>query len=440
MPRLCLLGLATAVACSYDARQLAGPPIGSDAASVDQSSNGKDVLPGGPDVPAGLPDLSSGTGGSGGRIDGTIGSDDVPTTSDTTPGTLDAHDMGGVAPPDAPSSGGVGGSSGFGGAEAAGGISGTGGVPGTGGFVGTGGIRGTGGIGGTGGGISSGGATGLGGVAVCGDAVVTRGEACDLGSANNTGACGTCNPDCTLAPPCGNGISGAGGSLLTGLVAYYKCDSATGTTLPDSSGNGNNGTLVSSGGTGYTFSAGKVGSKALTLAKAGQGYVSLPPAVFANATDITIATWVYVTTSQNWQNVLDVGTNAQLANNTSTGTRYMNLVPKNGGTNLAFAISKDGYANEQTLTTTALPTAQWTHVAVVLTTGQATLYINGLQVAASSSVTLRPTDLGAVDYAYLGKSQFTANPYFDGAIDEFRVYGRALSSAEVAALTVYSGP
>ena len=41
---------------------------------------------------------------------------------------------------------------------------------------------------------------------VCGDGIVTRGEACDLGAANNTGAYGTCNPDCTLTPRCGDGI------------------------------------------------------------------------------------------------------------------------------------------------------------------------------------------------------------------------------------------
>jgi fibro-slime domain-containing protein len=41
---------------------------------------------------------------------------------------------------------------------------------------------------------------------VCGDGIVTRGEACDLGAANNTGVYGTCNPDCTLPPRCGDGL------------------------------------------------------------------------------------------------------------------------------------------------------------------------------------------------------------------------------------------
>ena len=41
---------------------------------------------------------------------------------------------------------------------------------------------------------------------VCGDGVPTAGEACDLGMARNTGAYGTCNPDCTLPPRCGDNM------------------------------------------------------------------------------------------------------------------------------------------------------------------------------------------------------------------------------------------
>ena len=241
-----------------------------------------------------------------------------------------------------------------------------------------------------------------------------------------------------LGPDLGPDTSPDTSTLLSGLLAYYKCESTTGTTLQDSSGSGNNGTLV--GGTsGYSFPAGKVGT-ALALAKAGQGYVSLPPAVFANATDITIAAWVNVTTSQGWQRVFDTGINAKLATDAPTGTSYMNLVPKNSGTNLAFAISTNGYSNEQVLTSAALPTGTWKHVAVVLGSGRESLYVDGAVASTSSAISLRPKDLGAIDYAYLGKSQFTADPYFDGLIDEFRVYGRAVSAAEIQALYQFTGP
>ena len=40
---------------------------------------------------------------------------------------------------------------------------------------------------------------------VCGDGIVTPDEACDLGTEKNTGEYGTCNPDCTLPPSCGDG-------------------------------------------------------------------------------------------------------------------------------------------------------------------------------------------------------------------------------------------
>lgn len=40
---------------------------------------------------------------------------------------------------------------------------------------------------------------------VCGDGVLTPDEACDLGAENNTGAYGTCTPQCTVPPYCGDG-------------------------------------------------------------------------------------------------------------------------------------------------------------------------------------------------------------------------------------------
>ena len=229
------------------------------------------------------------------------------------------------------------------------------------------------------------------------------------------------------------------GLTIAGLLAYYKCDNATGTTLPDSSGNANNGTLTAAATSGYVFQAGKVG-RALALASAGQGYVSLPPALFRNATAITIAAWVNVTTSQSWARLFDVGRNAQLENNTPTGTLYMNLVPKNDGTNLAFSITKDGYDNEEKLVGPALATSTWKHVAVVLGTGSGALYIDGALVTGAGTTSLRPSDLGAIDYAYLGKSQFGADPYFDGMLDEVRVYSRALSATEVRTVYQFSGP
>jgi hypothetical protein len=314
-----------------------------------------------------------------------------------------------------------------------------------------GGSTGTGGRGGatgTGGTTRTGGATGRGGATGTGGATATGGA---------TGTGGATSPDAgpDLAPDLPSDPADTS-TLGTGLVAYYTCESATGatgTTLPDMSGHGNDGTLsigvpadggTAPSGSGYSFlTTGKVG-KALALAKAGYGHVSLPTAIFNGATDITIATWVNVTTAQNWPRVFDVGIKATPYHfvNSATGTKYMNLVPQSIGTNnpLLFSITTNGYNNEQTLSTTSLSANVWKHLAVVLNAGTGTLYIDGGTTIVNKSISLRPVDLGSIDYAYIGKSQFDADPYFDGAIDEFRVYNRALSPAEVQALYQFAGP
>jgi len=57
-----------------------------------------------------------------------------------------------------------------------------------------------------------------------------------------------------------------------------------------------------------------------------------------------------------------------------------------------------------------------------------------------TGVTLGPADLGTIDYAFIGRSQFGVDPHFDGMIDELRIYDRALSAAEVDALYKLTGP
>jgi hypothetical protein len=296
--------------------------------------------------------------------------------------------------------------------------SGTGGAGGTGGRSGTGGSTGKGGSGGAstakggaGGGTGKGGAggsTGSGGAATGG----TSG-AIDAGS--------VCTGYVPVAVDAG---------LTQGLVAYYPCEQATGTVLPDLSGNNNNATLVTGmGGTaGYSFAAGRVGN-ALDLAKADKGYVTLPAGLLATACEATIATWIYLNNSVDWQRVFDFGKDQNV---------YMFLTPSNSTTHvLRFAISVNGNTPtyEQAIDgQAALPTVAWHHVAVVLGSGGGILYLDGVQVGANAGLNLRPADFGNSPGNYIGRSHFTADPYLDGNVDEFRVYNRALAPAEIQAL------
>ena len=240
--------------------------------------------------------------------------------------------------------------------------------------------------------------------------------------------------------------------LPTGLVAYYPCESANGVVLPDQSGNGNDATLsiglptdggTAPSGTGYRYEAGKVGN-ALTLFKAGYGYVSMPPSIFNGATAVTVAFWIKVNTEQNWQRAFDVGINAHLDSAPYTGGKYFFLTTQNAASQIEIAITANGYSTAQLFYTNRIvPADGWRHIAVTIDGSQGVVYVNGPGITGTRTtnnmLTLRPVDLGTMDYAYLGKSQWTVDPYFDGQLDEVRVYRRALSAAEVQTLAQFTG-
>jgi hypothetical protein len=224
----------------------------------------------------------------------------------------------------------------------------------------------------------------------------------------------------------------ADGGLAAGLVAWYRCESAAGTSgtlLPDSTTHGNDGTLLSGtdGSPGFSFAAGKVGN-ALNLAFTKQAYVSLPVGLLADACETTIASWVYINSNVNaWTRIWDFGRDTEA---------YMFLTPITNTNDVAkFGISVTGNTHEEVINArSAVPTLTWTHVALVLGHSGGVLYFDGAPVGTNPSMTLRPADLGPTVNNYIGRSQFSNDPYLDGDIDEFRIYDRALSPEEIQVL------
>jgi hypothetical protein len=47
---------------------------------------------------------------------------------------------------------------------------------------------------------------------------------------------------------------------------------------------------------------------------------------------------------------------------------------------------------------------------------------------------LAPFRLGSTGQNWIGRSQFANDPYFNGLVDDFRIYRGALSAMEIAAL------
>nr|BFF25328.1 hypothetical protein GCM10025732_32930 [Glycomyces mayteni] len=69
-------------------------------------------------------------------------------------------------------------------------------------------------------------------------------------------------------------------------------------------------------------------------------------------------------------------------------------------------------------------------------TDTATVYLDGVQVARNTGVTVTPAQIGggATTANYIGRSNYAADKYLAGSVRDFRIYDTALTAAEVAAL------
>ena len=204
-----------------------------------------------------------------------------------------------------------------------------------------------------------------------------------------------------------------------GPVTLYHFDETGGTTAADASGGGRTATLQG----GATFVAGRVGN-AVSLSGSSQ-FVSMPTGIVSGLNDFTIATWVNESSTSNWRRIFDFGTGT---------TVNMFLTPQSGSGTIRFAITTGGSGAEQRVNgTAALPTGTWKHVAVTLSGNVGILYVDGVEVGRNTAMTLHPSSLGSTTQNWIGRSQY-ADPFLAGQVDEFRIYNRALSPAEVQAL------
>lgn len=200
------------------------------------------------------------------------------------------------------------------------------------------------------------------------------------------------------------------------FVAWYKFDETSGNSGSDSTGNGLDSMLIS----GATWAAGKTGNAVKLDGR--HGYVSIPAGILENVDDFTIAAWVKVDIASTWSRIFDFGT--------GMGAN-MFLTPRSGDNTLRYAITTSGASGEQQINSgKPLATGVWTHVAVTLSSNIGILYVDGVEVARNSEMTIKPSDMESTTYNYFGKSQYE-DPYLKGSVDDFRIYSRALSESEI---------
>ena len=204
------------------------------------------------------------------------------------------------------------------------------------------------------------------------------------------------------------------GSLL---AHRYSFKESGGTNIGDSIGGAAwNGSLPNGG----VLSSGQ-----LTLSSASQQYARLPAGVVSSLGGITIMAWVNLASNANWSRIFDFG------NDTST---YMYLTPQSGSSGKPqFGITTGGAGGEQNISSGSnLSTGAWHQVTITLSAGAGFVYLDAAAVGTNSGMTLNPSSLGSTANNYIGKSQYSGDPYLNGSIEEFRVYNGALTAAQVS--------
>jgi len=211
-------------------------------------------------------------------------------------------------------------------------------------------------------------------------------------------------------------------AVLTGthLHTHLPFNNTIGTSAADSSSNGHAGTLNG----GATWVAGKQGN-ALSL-NGSNGYVALPNQLMDDVADFTVSVWVFWNASRNSERVFDFGAGTD---------RYLMLTPCASSGVTCFSMTITGVSGERSINgNAALPIGTWVHVAVTLSGSVGTLYVNGLAVGSNTDMFLAPFRIWDSNQNWIGRSQYNSDPYFNGKIDDFRIYHGALSVDDVASL------
>ncbi len=155
-------------------------------------------------------------------------------------------------------------------------------------------------------------------------------------------------------------------------------------------------------------------------------YINLGPEGNAlnSSTALTIEVWYYPTqNNRNWSRILDFG---------NTTDQFMFLTSSVSNTGIPrFAIKPAGLGESVISAPSALPLNTWSHIAVTLTGTSATMYINGTQVAQNTVFNANPADVGTTNNNWIGRSQFFADAYLQGNLDELRIWNVARTASEI---------
>jgi PKD repeat protein len=240
----------------------------------------------------------------------------------------------------------------------------------------------------------------------------------------------------------GNGNNGSlmgGASFSTDvpaakLVAQWKFDEGSGTTVADTTGNGNTGILQ-----GASWND---GVSCCTLNFDGISNkinIASNSSVTSLANTFTLAFWAYPRSPHEIDAESATGVGGASGQRYAWGPSWYNTASGQAGIGVSVGtngVSVYEHADSYMPATLVYQSAinGWTHIAVVYVNKQPRLYINGVLVrvgltSSKNLVRITPSDLGGMTYGY-----------FDGQLKDARIYNGALSTTEVQAIGSISHP
>ncbi len=218
-------------------------------------------------------------------------------------------------------------------------------------------------------------------------------------------------------------VSGFGTVVGRDLAGYWKFDEDSGTVVSDSSGKGHTGVIYNGG----TYSLSSTGKSGHALTTDGtDDYVDTGTYFPELGSQFSVSLWVNPGATQ-----------MAYADIFGDHGEYKGMVfQQNGGTTNSFYFAYGNGAAWVATSSVQLNASKWQHVVIVKDENYCYIYLNGVQATNSTCATTMVPNPN-LDFM-IAHGFSSADRFFNGKVDEVRVYSRALTSDEIK--LIYSNP
>jgi len=217
-------------------------------------------------------------------------------------------------------------------------------------------------------------------------------------------------------------------NLLRGLVGLWHCDDGVGSsTVADSSGNGNDGTLVNLD-PALAWAAGpQAGAGALATNDAGYAFVPDSPSIDGITTQVTVSAWVFLNGTISTAD----GYGTAISREAGSGDlQYYHLSLYQDGSPTLFIGMSATVVGVRVTAPQPIARKKWTHLAGTYDGARAVLYVNGVEAFSRPISGTFPVDVTPVILGGNG-NKVGITEWFPGSIDEIALYSRALGPEEI---------